>query len=142
MAMTRRKGGPRPIPLGLQIANMAVRFPGFRFDRKTMSWHGHLQPAPDSPRYRLELGYRPPRSPQVWVRSPALHPDAKHRYADGSLCLYDPRVGEWHRGLFLSETIAPWAAEWLFHYEAWLVDPQKRWFGPEAPHGPLKRPAR
>jgi len=138
----RRKGGARPIPLGLQIANMAIWFPGFRFDRTTMSWHGQLQPAPASPRYRVELGYRPPRSPKVWVRSPALHPDAKHRYPDGTLCLYDPRVGEWHPGLFLSETIAPWAAEWLFYYEAWLADPQKRWFGPEAPHGPLKRPAR
>ncbi len=141
MAMLRN-GGARSIPLGLQIANMAVQFPGFRFNHQAMSWFGYLQPTPDSPHYRIRIGYRPPCSPRVWVRDPLIHPDAKHRYDDGTLCLYDPRVGDWHPGLFLSETIASWAAEWLLYYEAWLVDPQKRWFGPEAPHGPLKRPAR
>lgn len=138
----RRNGGATPISLGLQIADLARRFPEFRFERAAMSWYGHLQPADDSARYRIKLTYRPPNSPKVWVRDPALHPKARHRYDDDSLCLYDPRVGEWHPGLFLSETIVPWTAEWLFYYEAWLVDPERRWFGPEAPHGRVKHPAR
>lgn len=141
MAM-RRRGGAQPIPLGLQIADMAVRFPGLCFHRRQRSWYGDLQPTPESPQYRVRISYRLPLSPKVWVRHPEIHPDAKHRYADSSLCLYDPRVGEWHPDLFLSQTIVPWTAEWLFYYEAWLLDTQKRWFGPEAPHGPLKRPGR
>lgn len=132
----------RNISLGLQIADMARRFPGFRFQRPAMSWYGHLQPAEDAARYRVAVTYRPPKCPKVWVRDPKPHADAPHRYSDRSLCLYDPRVGEWHPGLFLSETLVPWTAEWLLYYEAWLVDPERRWFGPEASHGPRKQPAR
>ncbi len=121
---------------------MAVTFPSFRYDARRKTWRGCLKPTDDSPAYRVKLTYRLPRSPQVWVTRPVLHPDAPHRYQDGSLCLYYPRDGDWHAGRFIAETIVPWAAEWLFYYEAWLLDPERRWLGSEAPHGPLKRPAR
>jgi len=39
-----------------------------------------------------------------------------------SLCLYDPRKGEWQPDQPIAETIIPWAAEWLFFYEGWLID--------------------
>ncbi len=138
----RRNGGARELSLGLQIADLAVHFPQFRFERNAMSWLGHLQPTESSPNYRIKISYRPPRVPQTWVLNPVPQSDAKHRYSDTSLCLYDHRVGEWNPGLFLSETIVPWTAEWLFYYEAWLIDPDKRWFGPEAPHGAIKSPSR
>ncbi len=114
-------------------------FPGFEYDRRGNAWYGSLQPTDASPEYRVKLAYRPGRVPRVWVTRPDIHPDAPHRYSDGSLCLYHPDDGDWHPGLFLADTIAAWAAEWLFYYEVWLVDPQRRWFGPEAPHGRGKR---
>jgi hypothetical protein len=39
-----------------------------------------------------------------------------------SLCLYDARTGDWQPDRSIAETIIPWAAEWLFFYEGWLID--------------------
>ncbi|MBE9065015.1 hypothetical protein IQ256_29210 [cf. Phormidesmis sp. LEGE 11477] len=36
-----------------------------------------------------------------------------------SMCLYDPDGGEWNDTIFLADTVIPWAAEWLMHYEHW-----------------------
>ncbi len=121
---------------------MRQLFPRFVYKAgKNPAWYGVLRPDPGSPEYRLRLEYRPGRSPQVWVMSPEIHDKAPHRYRDRSLCLYYPRHGEWHPGMFLAETIVPWAAQWLFFYEVWLEDPEGRWFGPEAPHqGHKERP--
>jgi hypothetical protein len=119
----------------LQIFRMRQLFPQFAYKSdKKPAWYGTLRPTPESPEYRLKLEYRSGKSPKVWILSPEVRPDAPHRYRDRSLCLYYPRYGEWHPGMFLAETIVPWAAEWLFFYEVWLEDPDGRWFGPEAPH--------
>ncbi|MCC6619354.1 MAG: hypothetical protein IT341_10010 [Chloroflexi bacterium] len=93
-----------------------------------------------SPIYTVKLMHRPGGAPHVWVIRPALHLEARslHRYGDSSLCLYYPDDSDWRDDLFLADTIVPWAAEWLFFYECWLVDPQRRWLGPEAPHDDTK----
>jgi hypothetical protein len=130
----RTKGGKYPLSLGLQVLGMRQRFPDFRFEHKTMSWYGSLQPSDESPDYRIKITYRVPRNPQVWVLRPSIDPRAKHRYNDGSLCLHYPPDGDWHPGYFIANTIVPWTAEWLCYYEAWQVDPEQRWFGREAPH--------
>ena len=44
-----------------------------------------------------------------------------------SLCLFDPRTEDWEPHRPIAETIIPWAAEWLFFYEGWLID--GRWAG-------------
>lgn len=69
------------------------------------------------------------------VHAYVLHPDLTaladgqrppHIYGyDGGrtkLCLFMPGAGEWHAGLWLSETIVPWTVEWLRYYEMWLID--------------------
>lgn len=118
---------------------MAARFPAFDYDHAAKSWRGPLQPRDQSPVYRLKVTYRVPKDPVIWVISPVPEPNAPHRYRDGSLCLHHPHDGDWDPALFVAETIMPWTAEWLFYYEAWLVDPERRWFGPEAPHSTAKR---
>ena len=35
------------------------------------------------------------------------------------LCLF--QEGDWRPGLRLADSIVPWASEWLFFYEIWLV---------------------
>jgi len=58
----------------------------------------------------------------------ALHPDAHappHVYPGDQLCLYYP--GEWRHDMLLVATVLPWTAEWLIHYEVWLVTGQ--WTG-------------
>lgn len=52
----------------------------------------------------------------------ALHPGTltlPHIYPGNELCLYYP--GEWHDDMLLATTVIPWTAEWLMHYELWLV---------------------
>ena len=114
---------------------MRQLFPQFAYKAGENAWYGQLSPDEGSLIYNLKIEYRPGTAPRVWVSSPDLHPKAPHRYAEGCLCLYYPRHGEWHPGLAIAATIVPWAAEWLFYYEVWLEDPRGRWFGPEDPHG-------
>ena len=118
---------------------MRQLFPGFAFEPRGALWRGTLQPTSISPVYTVAVAYRPPRSPVVRVTRPTIDPAAPHRYRDGSLCLHAPADLDWHPGRFVAETIIPWTAEWLLYYEAWLADPDRRWFGPEAPHGRFAR---
>jgi hypothetical protein len=95
----------------------------------TLIWHGVLQPTPVSPEYRVQIEYKLRHRPRVSVLDPALDPgDADrlpHTYAEDDLCLYTP--GEWNSSMALATTIVPWAAEWLFHYEAWRAT--NCWYG-------------
>ena len=130
----------RPIPIGRQVMQMGRDFPGFKYHRygNTPTWHGILQPV-DTP-YSIRVVYRfagrRSRAPKIWVESPTLHRNAKHRYSDGSLCLYYPRDGTWIPGKYISEVMIPLASLWLAFYEIWLVTGV--WYGPEAPHLPSR----
>ncbi|MFC3504073.1 hypothetical protein ACFOOK_24310 [Micromonospora krabiensis] len=89
-----------------------------------------LQPSPASQIYTVRLTYRHGRRPEVMVTDPPLarHAGAAalpHVYAGDELCLYYP--GQWKQDMFLAATVVPWAAEWLMHYEIWLVT--GRWTG-------------
>src|SRR5208337_144391 len=48
------------------------------------------------------------------------------------LCLYDPRDDDWRSANSIADTIIPWAAEWLFFFEAWLLTGV--WSGGDASH--------
>lgn len=121
-----------------EVALMRARFPTFRYrlTHNVLTWHGTLQPALTSPCYHVRLTYARGDQPQVWVLSPSLHPNAPHRYADKSLCLYDPKEESWSVSSGIANTIVPWTAEWLFCYELWRTTGV--WWGPEAPHVPAK----
>jgi hypothetical protein len=80
-------------------------------------------------RCRVELE-RAARSAEAYVLRPDLQLIAGERpphiydHSEGHtrLCLYMPGGGEWHAGLWLSETVLPWTIEWLRYYEIWLID--------------------
>jgi hypothetical protein len=83
-----------------------------------------IQPSPASQTYTLRLRYRHGRRPRVTVVDPQLarHPDTRalpHIYPGDELCLYYP--GQWRHDMLLATTILPWTAEWLIHYELWLI---------------------
>jgi hypothetical protein len=129
--------------LGQQQWLMSQKFPAFHYSRQNniATWKGALQPTRKSPVYLIKVNYRyanqQSKAPKVWVLNPEIHPNAKHRYPDASLCLYFPKDGSWSPHKFIAETIVPWAALWLLFYEIWLDT--DFWYGPEAPHsGPKK----
>jgi hypothetical protein len=83
-----------------------------------------LQPSPASRTYTVRLTYRHGRRPRVTITDPPLDlcPGSTalpHVYPGDELCLYYP--GEWSHHMLLATTILPWTAEWLLHYELWLV---------------------
>ncbi|SRR6266567_2771924 len=92
-------------------------------------WTGQLQPSDLSRDYTVEINYMRDRYPAVRVLAPKLKPtDARflpHTYDDGTLCLYN--VGQWNGAMLIVDTIVPWAAEWLLHYEIWLATGE--WLG-------------
>lgn len=72
--------------------------------------------------------------PAVFADGPT---DSKHRYGDGSLCMWYPDDGpaqQWIRSDGLSALIG-YAIRHLF-YEGWWRE-TGHWIGPEAPHGPV-----
>ena len=97
-----------------------------------------VQPSPASQVYTIRLVYRHSARPQVTVTDPelTLHPDAEslpHSYPGDQLCLYYP--GEWRHDMLLATTVLPWTAEWLMHYELWLVT--GKWHGGGHVSGPV-----
>jgi hypothetical protein len=126
------------LTIGLQVAKMQRDYPDFTYSRRNNlpTWLGVLQPTDVSPEYSVKIVYRfadqNSKSPRVWVESPEISPAAKHRYSDGSLCLYFPPDRSWTPNKFIADTIVLWTALWLAFYEIWLDT--DHWYGPEAPH--------
>jgi hypothetical protein len=117
---------------------MNAAFPGFKYRimrHGGIRWTGRLRPSVDSPWYELVILHELDRAPRVWVVSPALAPNSPHVYRsdDDRLCLYWPKEWSWMPATLLADTIVPWAALWLYYYEAWLVTGE--WLGPSSPHG-------
>lgn len=57
---------------------------------------------------------------------PHVYPDLAD-LPGSPLCLFDPRLGEWHPGLLIARTTIPWAERWLWNYELW--EATGRWHG-------------
>lgn len=134
--MSRRRSPPQPRENPLhQRAEMARLFPGFSAAITRgggLVWRGTLQPTSDSPEYLLRILHEPNHSPRTFVVHPKLPQGAPHTYRDGSLCLYWPNQWRWGPRESLAATIVPWAALWLYYYEAWLAIGE--WLGPSSPH--------
>ncbi len=70
--------------------------------------------------------YNVKRAPKVYLISPKLIQKngelVPHLYDQETqrLCLFMPKYEEWKPFMYISETIIPWASEWLVFYELWL----------------------
>lgn len=116
----------RAVSLGLQQAKIKAVLPEaeVKVRRGELVCIAPLQPSPACRRYTARIVYRHRCWPRVTITDPPLelHPGATalpHVYSGGDLCLYLP--GQWREEMLLADTILPWTAEWLLHYELWLV---------------------
>lgn len=114
----------------MQGARLKSLFPSSNFKLLNhglgMKWEGFIQPNPISPPYHISITYLQGKHPITKVHSSLIIPEGKklpHVYSQSKkeLCLYYPKDNEWHKGLWIVETILPWASEWLYHYENWVV---------------------
>lgn len=96
---------------------------------KGFIWEGKLKSSPMGDHYEVKLIYESGRKPEVFVTKPEklTLPEnvtrLRHVYDHDlqKLCLYHPKDKEWHEGKMIASTIIPWAIEWLYHYEIWLI---------------------
>src|SRR5262249_3953726 len=95
----------------------------------TLAWTGVVIPTPLSRDYRIRITYALGEYPRVIIIDPPLLSDSDgllpHFYREGSLCLHEAH--EWDESMLIVDTIVPWAAEWLAHYELWRRT--GRWYG-------------
>ena len=132
MATTAR--GPS-LTMAQQALGLRSVFPGADLTLKPgrLSWTGRLQPCDLSRIYTVQITYAHGRYPAVRVLAPKLQAAENgflpHTYDNGTLCLYD--AGQWNATMLIVDTIVPWAAEWLLHYEIWLATGQ--WSGDHSP---------
>lgn len=94
-----------------------------RLSGGALLWTGVLKPTPLSAAYKVQVRYRPGKTPDVEVLEPKLKKgdagELPHVYSRDRLCLY--YKDEWNGSEQIGETIIPWIAEWLFHYECWAA---------------------
>jgi len=97
----------------------------------TLTWKGVITPTPMARDYTIRITYRLGQYPAVIVIDPPLQPDQDgvlpHFYREGSICLHE--ASQWDGSMFIADTILPWTAEWLAHYELWKR--AGRWHGDE-----------
>lgn len=96
-----------------------------KFKRSKLTWTGEIQPTPLSQKYTVRIEYKLDESPRADLISPKLERRdgnlPPHLYPEERLCLYLPGMNEWNGQMLLADTIVPWIAEWLMHYEIWLA---------------------
>lgn len=92
-------------------------------------WKSKVKPTYLSREYNIEICYLVSKSPKVYVFGDELQKlndkNFPHNYGVDvknkrvKVCLY--RYQEFSSNKFLSDTIVPWAIEWLYYYEIWLA---------------------
>lgn len=102
------------------------RFPAAQppvLDGGRLLWTVQLQPTPLSVAYTVRLEYRPGERPVVKVVDPPMqHVDDErlpHVFDGDELCLFYDEFDE-SKDL-IAVVLIPWVAEWLYHYESWLL---------------------
>lgn len=114
--------------------------------RNVLTWRGVIAPTPLSRSYNVTIVYDEHQSPKITVSGPSLRELSKsnfpHKYDIDlkrnivRVCLYMPYELDYNKPF--AETLVPWTAEWLFHYEIWLATGQ--WCGGgQHPANGLKR---
>lgn len=122
----------RVIPLIVQEKLLRKHYPNCFIKRNSrkgsLIWVGQLRPTPLSQTYKV-LVHLQKRKVETYVIEPKklLMPVGEtklpHVYSTikQKLCLFFPDGREWNRSFLISDTIVPWASEWLYYYELWLI---------------------
>lgn len=118
-------------PAARQLADLTRRYPRAQtsYSRGALTWKGQLRPSLLSDTYTVRVEWHPGSRPRVKVLYPPLERRGKarlpHVFKDDFLCLHLHE--EWDDGRLITETIIPWASEWLLFYELWLATGE--WLG-------------
>jgi hypothetical protein len=125
----------RRLTIAQQALGLRSVFPDTKpvMEHGRLSWKVRLQPCELSRIYTVQIIYVCGRYPVIRVLDPQLTATETgflpHTYKDQTLCLHD--AGQWAEHMLIVDTIVPWTAEWLLHYEVWLATGE--WLGDPDP---------
>lgn len=96
--------------------------------RSFLIWEEFLKSSPLGDTYRVKLTYKLGERPKVYITDPLpliLAPGEDrlphvYNHREQRLCLF--YGSEWTSYRTIAYTVIPWAIEWLYHYELWIVD--------------------
>lgn len=132
------------IALALQMRAIQEKYPkciiSYKIQKATLQCKQRIKPTEKSREYIVTIEYKIGNSPEVFLINQRLIKTKEdilpHCYKQDfmssekeciKLCLYYPRRGEWDSSMFISDTIIPWAIEWLYFYELWRMTGE--WYG-------------
>lgn len=129
MGFIKKNNSHKKIPLAIQKQFLKKDYPNSIVKRNkehSLEWLGTLKPTPLSKEYTVLVQLK--SKLEVFVLVPNkldLHKDEQelpHTYSTPrqKLCLFYGNR-EWNRSFLISDTIIPWASEWLYYYELWLI---------------------
>lgn len=123
--------------MAIQYQSLKSDFPSaaITYNQNSLHMEYDVTPSPLSSQYRIKLEYYKGMFPNAYVVHPdklKLYPDMTtlpHVYStpEQKLCLFYRKSREWNSSMFITNTIIPWASEWLLHYECWLAT--GKWHG-------------
>lgn len=119
----------RKISAYAQLCRLKHDFPeseGRMLSSRSFVWTYTVQPQTYSDFYNIEIRYNDSWSyPKVFVKTKlSLYPGAQElphvfNHQKQQICLNYDR--EWNKSLPISTYYVPWASEWLFYYESWVI---------------------
>lgn len=123
--MVKRSSRKRNIAAQAKYLQAIFKESTINYTSRELIWRGNIKPSPIHDTYSVKLYFKKGNRPKVYVLNPKLIiPTGKelpHVHSEDDLCLYYPNGKEWNEEKFLVKTMLPWASEWLYHYEIWLV---------------------
>lgn len=129
----------KKLSLALQAEWLKKRYPDSKCELKgnKLVWNGLINPTPLSKSYQIKLICDQNKIPEVYLIGKEIEgidrKDLPHNfgvcnnkgYQAVKLCLYYGK--EFDNSNRFSDTLIPWAQDWLFHYETWLIT--NKWCG-------------
>lgn len=127
----------RTLSLPKQAYLLKMRYPDSTSTIKDsiLIWHAQIKPTALSRTYNIKLVYKKSFRPKIYlcgdyIRGIEKH-DFPHHYKikkngkEVELCLCLPC--EFDNSKIIADTLIPWAQEWLYYYEIWLIT--DKWIG-------------
>ena len=125
----------KPKNVAIQLLNLKSKYDclDFKLEIGKLYWKQRVKPSKLSKSYDITVIYNG-RFPEVYLYNQGImtkkneqipHCYKRHYKSNDDeyvkLCLYYPKYHEWSADMFLSETVIPWAIDWLYFYELWRI---------------------
>lgn len=127
--------------VAIQLLNLESKYNCLEYSLKSgkLTWKQRVRPSKLSRTYDIIVQYDG-KIPRIYLYNQGIMKSENeyipHCYERNyknktneyvMICLYYPKYNEWSGNMLLSDTIIPWAIDWLYFYELWRIT--GRWLG-------------